>query len=33
MKRMKVKKGIFIPWNPMKVNIERWLKKKELEFT
>jgi hypothetical protein len=23
---------MFEPWNPMKVDIERWLKTKELEF-
>jgi hypothetical protein len=30
--RMKVYKGMFRPLNPMKVEIERWLETKELEF-
>jgi hypothetical protein len=30
--KMKVYKGMFRPWNPTKIEIERWLKTKELEF-
>jgi hypothetical protein len=29
---MKVYKGMFRAWNPMKLEIEIWLKTKELEF-
>jgi hypothetical protein len=32
MQRMKVQKGMLRSWNPMKDDIERWLKRKELEF-
>jgi hypothetical protein len=32
MQRMKVYKGMFRPWNPMKAKIKVWLKTKELEF-
>jgi hypothetical protein len=31
-RRTKVYKGMFRPWNPMKAEIERWLKTKELDF-
>jgi hypothetical protein len=30
--RMKGQKGMFRPWNPTKVDIERCLRTKELEF-
>jgi hypothetical protein len=30
--RMKVYKVMFRPWNPTKVKIERWLKKKKIDF-
>jgi hypothetical protein len=30
--RIKVYKGMFNPWNPMKEDIERWLKINELDF-
>jgi hypothetical protein len=29
---MRIYKGMFRPWNPMKVEIESWLKTKGLEF-
>jgi hypothetical protein len=29
---MKTYKGIFIPWNPMKVETEIWIRTNELEF-
>jgi hypothetical protein len=33
VRRMKVYKGMFRPWNPTKEEIEIWLKIKELEFS
>jgi hypothetical protein len=32
-KRMKVYKGMFRPWNPMKEDIEIWLKTNDIEFS
>jgi hypothetical protein len=33
LKGMRIKKGMFRPWNPTKAKIKRWLKKKEFEFS
>jgi hypothetical protein len=33
MRKMKVYKGMFRPWNPTKAEINRWLKMKELDFS